>query len=424
VPVAIELTGVSKLYKLYDSPNQRLKELATFNRIQAHSELWVLRDISLRIEKGETFCIVGENGSGKSTLLKLIAGILEPTQGTVQVHGRMTTLLELGSGFNPEFTGRENLYLNAAIHGLSNAEVDAKLAAILAFAEIGEHIDQPLRTYSSGMAVRLGFALAAHLDPEILIVDEALAVGDIYFRQRCMRKIHELRASGVTLIFVSHDVADVCALGTRVLWLDKGHMRQLGEPAAVTADYLAASLEKDSNLRHTEAVSTAPHDSQPIVVPPLAPGITRHGDRRAEVLGLLTMDEHGAVTTAFAAPCKLIIRVQVRGIAATIRQPIVGVLLRTADGIDLAGANTARLNLPVSPLAPGEVRTLDFHFDLPEFAPGRYTLTPAVADGDLGEYAICDMAQNAAAFDVRATRPVTGYLRFPCTVSVSRPLPE
>jgi lipopolysaccharide transport system ATP-binding protein len=418
-PIAIELTGVSKLYKLYDSPNQRLKELATFNRIQLHRELWVLRDISLRIEKGETFCIIGENGSGKSTLLKLIAGILEPTQGTVQVHGRMTTLLELGSGFNPEFTGRENLYLNAAIHGLTNAEVDAKLAAILAFAEIGEHIDQPLRTYSSGMAVRLGFALAAHLDPEILIVDEALAVGDIYFRQRCMRKIHELRASGVTLIFVSHDVADVCALGTRVLWLDKGHMRQLGEPAAVTSSYLAALLEKDSNLRHTEAVSTAPHESQPIIVPPLASTITRHGDGRGEVLGLLLQDEHGAAVTTIAPPSKLIVRVQVRGLQP-LRQPIIGVLLRTADGIDLAGANTAGLNLPVSPLSPGEVRTLDFHFDLPELAPGHYTLTPAIADGDLGEYAICDMAQNAATFEVTATRAITGYLRFPCTVSVSR----
>jgi len=420
MPIAIELQGVSKLYKLYDSPNQRLKELATFNRLQTHRELWVLRDVSLSIEKGETFCIVGENGSGKSTLLKLIAGILEPTAGTVEVHGRMTTLLELGSGFNPEFTGRENLYLNAAIHGLTKAEVDAKLESILAFAEIGEHIDQPLRTYSSGMAVRLGFALAAHLDPEILIVDEALAVGDIYFRQRCMRKIHELRAAGVTLIFVSHDVADVCALGTRVLWLDKGHMRQLGEPAAVTSDYLAALLEKDSNMRHHEPVSEVHLTTQAIDVPPIAASITRHGDGRGEVLGLTLRDEQGRIIEQLEVPAKLVVRVQVRGRQA-IRQPIVGVLLRTADGIDLAGANTAGANLPVSPIAAGEVRTLDFHFDLPELAPGDYTLTPAIADGDLGEYAICDMAQNAASLRIAAgPRTVTGYLRFPCTVSVSR----
>ena len=420
MPAAIELRGVSKRYKLYDRPNQRLKELATFNRIRAHRELWVLRDLSLTIEKGETFCIIGENGSGKSTLLQLIAGVLAPTEGTVHVQGRMTTLLELGSGFNPEFTGRENLYMNAAIHGLTAAEVDAKLEAILAFAEIGDHIDQPLRTYSSGMAVRLGFALAAHLDPEILIVDEALAVGDIYFRQRCMRKIHDLRDSGVTLIFVSHDVADVCALGTRVLWLDQGHVRQLGEPAAVTAAYLAALLEKDSNQRHNEPVVAAPGHAQAVVVPPIAADVTRHGDGRAEVLGLLLLDGHRSQVAAINAQAKLVVRVQVRG-KQSIRQPIIGVLLRTADGVDLAGANTARLNLPVSPIAPGEVRTLDFHFDLPEFAPGRYTLTPAIADGDLGEYAICDMAQNAVALEILAgPRKVTGYLRFPCVVTVTR----
>jgi ABC-type polysaccharide/polyol phosphate transport system ATPase subunit len=421
VAPAISLSGVSKRYNLYDSPNHRLKELFTFNAIQAHRELWVLRDISVEIAKGETFCIIGENGSGKSTLLKLIAGILQPTSGTVRVRGRMTTLLELGSGFNPEFTGRENLYLNAAIHGLTRAEVDAKLASILAFAEIGGHIDQPLRTYSSGMAVRLGFALAAHLDPEILIVDEALAVGDIHFRQRCMRKIHELRASGVTLIFVSHDVADVTALGTRVLWLDQGRIRLLGEPAAVTADYLAALLEKDSQLRHHEATFTVPvASSTSISVAPLATSLQRHGDGRASVLGISLHAADGLPVRELTVPSRLTVRVQVRGLQP-IRQPIIGVLLRTADGIDLAGANTAGANLPVSPLAPGEIRTLDFHFDLPELAPGDYTLTPAIADGDLGEYAICDMAHNAAGLRITTgARPVAGYLRFPCSVSVSR----
>ena len=417
---AISLTNVSKRYKLYDSPNQRLLELATFNQHCAHRELWVLRDISLEIQKGETFCIVGENGSGKSTLLKLIAGILKPTTGTIQTHGRMTTLLELGSGFNPEFTGRENLYLNAAIHGLTKSDVDTKLPSILAFAEIGEHIDQPLRTYSSGMSVRLGFALAAHLDPEILVVDEALAVGDIYFRQRCMRKIHELRAAGVTLIFVSHDVADVCALGTRAVWLDQGRIRQLGDPAAVTTEYLAALLEKDSNLRHTEATFTAaPIAGSPAHVTPIAPGTPHNGDGRAEVIGIELLNEHTRPIRQLTAPGKLVVRVQVHSRQA-IRQPIIGVLLRTATGIDLAGANTARANLPVSPLAAGEIRTLDFHFDLPELAPGTYTLTPAIADGDLGEYAICDMAQNAATLGITTVRPITGYLRFPCNVSVSR----
>jgi hypothetical protein len=271
------------------------------------------------------------------------------------------------------------------------------------------------------MSVRLGFALAAHLDPEILIVDEALAVGDIYFRQRCMRKIHELRAAGVTLIFVSHDVADVTALGTRVLWLDQGRMRQLGEPADVTADYLAALMEKDSNLRHHESTYIAPaHADAPVHVTPIPANAIRHGDRRAEILGLSIHSASGTPAAEIRVPAQLNVRVQVRG-NQPIHQPIVGVLLRTTDGIELAGANTAGANLPVMPLAPGEIRTLDFHFDLPEFQPGSYMLVPAIVDGDLGEFSVCDIVQNAAPLRIReGARAVTGYLRFPCKVTAQR----
>src|SRR5579871_1068991 len=192
----IEIDGVSKVYKLYRQPGDRLKQAAWLGRRPFYREHWALRDISLEIKKGETFCIVGENGSGKSTLLKLIAGILQPTSGSMRIGGRLTALLELGAGFNPEFTGRQNLFLNGALLGLSTREVEESIDGILDFAEIGSYIDQPVKAYSSGMVVRLGFALAVQLNPEILVVDEALAVGDVYFRHRCMRKIHELRARG------------------------------------------------------------------------------------------------------------------------------------------------------------------------------------------------------------------------------------
>src|ERR1700693_5732057 len=242
----IEFKGVSKSYSIYDSPGDRLKELITPRRYQFHRDFWALRAISFDIRPGETFCIVGENGSGKSTLLQMVAGILLPTSGTVAVSGRVAALLELGSGFNPEFSGRDNVYLNGSILGLSTRQIDQKFKAIEDFAEIGDFIHQPVKTYSSGMVVRLAFAVAINVDPEILLVDEALAVGDIYFRQRCMRKVHELRARGVTILFVSHPTGAVKAIGDRAMWLDRGHMMDLGDPEPVISKYLAAMVEKDS----------------------------------------------------------------------------------------------------------------------------------------------------------------------------------
>src|SRR6266567_5951393 len=242
----VEFQGVSKSYSVYDSPGDRLKELITPRRYQFHRDFWALRDISFEIRPGATFCIVGENGSGKSTLLQMVAGILQPTSGTVSVTGRVSALLELGSGFNPEFSGRDNVYLNGSILGLSTRQIDEKFRAIEDFAEIGDFIHQPVKTYSSGMVVRLAFAVAISVDPEILLVDEALAVGDIYFRQRCMRKVHELRARGVTILFVSHSVSDVKSLGDRTLWLDHGRMLDIGEPDRVVSKYLAAMTEKDA----------------------------------------------------------------------------------------------------------------------------------------------------------------------------------
>jgi len=242
----IDLQAVSKKYPIYERPGDRLRELLTLNRRSYHQEHWAVRDLTLGIRSGETFCVIGENGSGKSTLLQLIGGILKPTSGQVRVHGRITALLELGSGFNPEYTGRENVHLNGAILGFAAGEVERKLGQILEFAEIGDFIDQPVRTYSSGMLVRLAFAVAVHLDPDILIVDEALAVGDICFRQRCMRKIHEMRSRGVTIVYVTHDVSDVKAIGHRTLWLDRGRAAALGDSAEVVQKYLAAMIAKDA----------------------------------------------------------------------------------------------------------------------------------------------------------------------------------
>ena len=252
---------------------------------------------AFQIQRGETFCIVGENGSGKSTLLQIVAGILHPSKGDVAVSGRVAALLEFGTGFNQEFTGRQNVYMNAAILGLSRREIDAKFPQIEEFAEIGEFIDQPVKTYSSGMGVRLAFAVAIHVEPEILLVDEALSVGDIYFRQRCMRKVHEMRDAGVTILFVSHAVAEVKALGDRAMWLDAGRIREIGNTDAVITRYMAAMVEKDNVYlagAHRKE-QEVPHD--PVKAPEIVDTIPnvdhRFGDGRAEVMGIAVLDAAG-----------------------------------------------------------------------------------------------------------------------------------
>src|SRR5579884_1161302 len=218
----ISFQRVSKSYPIYDSPGDRLRELLLLNRRSFHKDFWALRDVSFEVKRGSTFCLIGEHGSGKSTTLQLIAGVFPPSRGEVKIGGRVAALLELGSGFDPEFSGRDNVYLNGAILGLSTKEMDRRFPQIEAFAEIGDFIHQPVKTYSSGMVVRLAFSVAIHLDPDILLVDEALSVGDIYFRQRCMRKVHELHRRGVTIIFVSHSAADIKSLAQQVAWLEHG----------------------------------------------------------------------------------------------------------------------------------------------------------------------------------------------------------
>jgi ABC-type polysaccharide/polyol phosphate transport system ATPase subunit len=413
----IELSGVSKKYNLYDAPGDRLREFFSPRRRQHHREHWAIRDVSITVRRGETFCIVGENGSGKSTLLKLMVGILQPTSGEVEIRGRVTALLELGSGFNPEFTGRQNVFLNGAILGLPAREVSAKLDQILEFAEIGAYIDQPVKTYSSGMVVRLAFAVAVHLDPDILIVDEALAVGDIYFRQRCMRKIHELRARGVTIVYVTHDVSDVKALGDRAIWLHQGRVVETGDARDVAVKYMAALVKKDSQQQRTEAAAPrmpgATYRPEEVVVGIPAHSL-RHGDGGAEILGVRVCDDLGRVVDAVRTPSRLLVRISARA-SGEVKVPIVGAQFRTDQGVDFAGTNTAREDVRLPGMLPGDICTVDFRFQLPELAASRITVTPAIADGTLLEFRLCDMVEDAV--DIRVLPgelPVYGCMHIPC----------
>jgi len=420
----VEFRAVSKSYSIYSKPSARLKELALLNRRSFHTDFWALRDVSFEIHPGETFCVVGENGSGKSTLLQMVAGILHPTSGDVRVRGRVAALLELGTGFNPEFTGRDNVYVNAAILGLSHKEIDAKFRQIEEFAEIGSFIDQPVKTYSSGMAVRLAFAVAIHVDPEILLVDEALAVGDMYFRQRCLRKVHELRGNGVTILFVSHAMSEVKAIGDRALWLEGGCIKELGNTDIVSAKYSAAMVQKD-NAYITRAHREAQMEPRERILAPeivdTIPNIDhRYGDGRAEVLGIAVLDAAGQPVYILEPSSSIVVRISVRA-SDDIMLPIVGFMMRNHVGLDFAGTNTAREGFDLPPMASGDIYTIDFHLQLPELYASPFSFSPAIADGTLHNYTNCDWIDNAI---VLQTGPgedqIYGYLHLPCRVELNR----
>jgi lipopolysaccharide transport system ATP-binding protein len=418
---AVQFSNVSKSYSIYAAPRDRLKELATFQTRRFHTEFWALRDVSFDVQRGETFCVVGENGSGKSTLLQICAGILAPTSGTAIAHGRVAALLELGSGFNPEFSGKDNVYLNGAILGLSRKEMDRRFPDIEAFAEIGDFINQPVKTYSSGMAVRLAFAVAIHVDPEILLVDEALAVGDVYFRQRCMRKVHELRQRGVTILFVSHATGDVKALGDRAMWLEKGVVKALGRTDLVVAQYLAAMSEKDRVYQvHEHPLQEARNLQSPEEIIEEIPNVDhRFGDGKAEIMGIAVLDAEGARVSSLNPNSTIVVRISVRA-KANLDRPIVGFMFRNHLGVDFAGTNTARERQDLAPMIAGDVCTVDFYLDLPALYASSFSFSPAIANGSLEHYSMCDWIDNAVVLQMeRSGQPMYGQFHLDCRVKVN-----
>ncbi len=354
----------------------------------------------------------------------MVAGILPATSGSVAIHGRVSALLELGAGFNPEFSGRDNVYLNGTILGLTTRQIEERYRQIEEFAEIGEFIDQPVKTYSSGMVVRLAFAVAINVDPEILLVDEALAVGDIYFRQRCMRKVHELRRQGVTILFVSHAVADVKAIGDRVMWLEGGRVMEVGEPERVISKYLAAMTAKDSRYRIAQSAGEVRQSrGHTVLAPEIATTIPnidhRYGDKRAEVLGIAILDAEGAPLHMLESAGRIVVRISVRA-NDHLAMPMVGFMLRNQIGIDFSGTNTAAEGYELPPMEPLDVYTVDFHLELPELYPASFSFSPAIADGTLIAYQMCDWIDNAVALQMgRSEAQIYGYLRLPCRVEVN-----
>lgn len=327
--IAVKVENLSKCFHIYDRPRDRLLQMFARGRKQYYREFWALKDVSFEIKKGETVGIIGRNGSGKSTLLQIICGTLSPTSGTVEIQGRVAALLELGSGFNPEFTGRENVYMNAAVLGLSKEEVNLRFDEIEAFADIGEFIEQPVKTYSSGMMVRLAFSVAVHVKPDILIVDEALAVGDIVFQMKCLDKMEEIRSRGTTILFVSHSQEQVKRFCTSAVWLEHGVVQQIGESNYVSDQYRDRSMRASATVNARQPGDHAAHASD-------APALLKSVE----------------VSSAEMAPFDpLTVRVTYFIGERPLPKLLLGVAIRNASGTYIFGPNTHldRIDIPHLP---------------------------------------------------------------------------
>ena len=398
--IAIKVENLSKCYQIYGQPHDRLKQ-SIYPRLQRlvgkqptqyFREFWALKDVSFEIKKGETVGIIGRNGSGKSTLLQMICGTLNPTRGNIQTNGRIAALLELGSGFNPEFTGRENVYMNAAVLGLSREETDARFDDIIAFADIGDFIEQPVKTYSSGMMVRLAFAVIAHVDADILVIDEALAVGDAVFTQKCMRYLRRFMEQG-TVLFVSHDTGSVSNLCQKAAWLDHGVMRMHDIAAEVIkayAEYCVQEIYGDSvkldSVRSEKSVSAQMIKNkvdQETKISFYEDIANSDGWKTgaAEIQSVSIMQADGPPATTLAGGERLRLRIEV-AVHQTLSSPIVGFFVKDRLGQSLFGENTYTYVQPPCLVEAGEKIVAEFVFALPLLPNGEYSMTIAIADGD------------------------------------------
>jgi lipopolysaccharide transport system ATP-binding protein len=374
--VALRVEKVSKQYRIYERPGDRLKESLSRGRLRRHKEFWALRDVDFEIEAGTTVGIVGPNGCGKSTLLQIISGTLAPTHGDVWHEGRIAALLELGAGFDSEFTGVENVYMNAGLLGLSRRETDALFPAIERFAEIGPFLYQPVKTYSSGMYVRLAFAIAASVEPDILIIDEALAVGDAVFQHRCLRRINELHERGATVLFVSHDAAAVRALCSRAILLRSGTIIADGKPAEVLNVYQKIVMEREQayDAESIALDSTAPSRLDESLGP--LSYAYRHGDGSAEILGAELTDASQTRVEIVESGEPLTLRLVVR-FNQDVDDPVIGFLFRNSHGIHAYGTNTKEQQIEFGAVRSGEIIEVSFAFDC-WLGVDQYTISLAV----------------------------------------------
>ncbi|MBA3765426.1 MAG: ABC transporter ATP-binding protein [Acidobacteria bacterium] len=422
--IALSVEGISKQYRIYDRPGDRLKETLSRGRWKCHREFWALSDINFEIEAGTTAGIIGPNGSGKSTLLQIITGTLEPTHGRVLSDGRIAALLELGAGFDMEFTGIENVFMNASLLGFSRRQTEALLPEIERFAEIGSFIHQPVKTYSSGMYVRLAFSIAVSTAPQILIIDEALAVGDAVFQHRCTRRIKEMQESGVTILFVSHDPGAIRALCSRAILLNGGRIEADSKPSDALNRYQKLIMAREEAYDTREPATAAAAATQTGEAESASPAgersaplsyLYRHGDKSAEFLSVEILDDARQAVEVVETGSPIFLRERVL-FHKEVDEPVCGFLIRNRHGIHLYGSNTDLLDINFGTVRRGEVIEVTFALNA-WLASGLYSLTVAV---HTREGVSLDWIDGVSYFRVASSVEMEGVANLNATATVRR----
>ena len=405
--VAVSVEHVSKIYKLYDRNRDRMREALGLTRKKLHREHYALRDVDLKIYQGETVGIIGTNGSGKSTILKIITGVLNPTMGVVRVAGRISALLELGAGFNMEYSGMENIYLNGTMMGFSKEEIEKRIPDILEFADIGDFVHQPCKTYSSGMFVRLAFAVAINIDPEILIVDEALSVGDVFFQSKCYHKFEEFKKAGKTILFVSHDLSSVAKYCDRVVLLDKGTKLGEGTPKAMIDDY------KRVLVGQYEMNSAKADDA---LAPGQNPELLEYGDERAKITDYYFIDDHGKNTTAIIKGSEFEIHMKVE-FYSDLPAPIFAFSFKNIKGTEITGTNTMFEKAFLAPVKKGDQKEVVFRQKM-SLQGGDYLLSLGLTGYDGDSFEVYHRLYDVLNVTVISEKNTVGFYDMDSKISV------
>ena len=397
--IAIQVKELEKAYKLYDKPSDRLKESLGLSRKKGYKEHYALKGVNLTIHQGETVGIIGTNGSGKSTILKIITGVLNPTGGTVKVNGRISALLELGAGFNMEYNGIENVYLNGTMIGFSEKEISDRLDDILSFADIGDYVYQPVKTYSSGMFVRLAFAVAINIDPEILIVDEALSVGDVFFQAKCYRKFEEFKKKGKTIVFVSHDLSSVSKYCDRVYLLNQGVLLGEGSPKKMIDAYkqvLVGQYEEGEDQKHAAGGEAGQN-----------PELLEYGTHQAEILEVYLTDERGMRSNAILKGTVFSIHMKV-AFYEHIPSPIFAYSVKNIIGVEITGTNTMVEKAYLDSGEPGQVKEITFTQEM-NLQGGEYLLSLGLTGYEGDTFQVYHRLYDALNITVVSDKNTVGY---------------
>ena len=399
---AIQVKHLDKMYKLYNKPSDRLRETLGFKvPVREH---YALIDVNFQVERGETVGIIGTNGSGKSTILKIITGVLNPTAGEVKVDGRISALLELGAGFNMEYTGIENVYLNGTMMGFSKEEVDARLQDILDFADIGDFVYQPVKSYSSGMFVRLAFAVAINIDPEILIVDEALSVGDVFFQAKCYRKFEEFKKMGKTILFVSHDLSSISRYCDRVILLNKGVKLEEGSPKQMVDMYKQLLVGQDPAKAEEKKEEQKESWSQQFQV---NPNMLEYGTKLAEIVDFAVLDDKDRCTNTIEKSSSFRIRMKVV-FHQDIQEPIIAYTFKDIKGTEITGTNTLFEKKSVEHSQAGDSCTVTFEQEM-FLQGGEYLLSFGCTGYKDGEFTVFHRLYDACNITVVSNKNTVGF---------------